>query len=203
VDIALAPTTDGTMVTVTHEHVPARQDGQASIADFWVLALENLRSYVERGIVGLRCDFSLEPHAEVHLAIDIDAPAAAVFNLLIQPDQLERYIATQARVEPHVGGRYDFGWDHGPIKILELMPNARLAYSWQYGGEPDTVVKWSLEESDGRTRLLLVHSGFGADRLSDDYNLGWGAFLVQIKALAETGDRWQKVTTNEADYALA
>lgn len=121
----------------------------------------------------------------------------------IEPRQLERYIASHATVEPRIGGKYDFGWGQGPIKILDLAPDARLAYSWQYSGEPDTVVTWTLEASDGRTRLTLVHSGFGVDRVSDDYNLGWGAFLNQIKALAETGDHWRKVTTNEADYALA
>jgi hypothetical protein len=37
-----------------------------------------------------------------------------------------------AAVEPRVGGRYDFGWDHGPVKILELEPGRTLAYSWRH-----------------------------------------------------------------------
>ena len=131
----------------------------------------------------------------------IDAPPEAVFQALIEPAQLDRYIADQATVEPHIDGRYDFGWGDGPQKILELVPNQTLAYSWSFPGEPATIVSWELEGSGGRTRLTLVQSGFGPDRTNDDYQSGWLSFLVRIKQLVETGAAWQKPVLTATEYA--
>lgn len=203
VDITLTPVATGTQLQVTQEGVSKREDGEGSLADFWTLSLENLRGWVEQGGVGPRCDFGRVQFGEVRLGVDVAASAEAVYATLVEPALLERYIASHATVEPWVGGRYDYGWGMGPIKILDITPTQRLSYSWQYDAEPDTVVTWSLEESGGRTRLTLVHSGFGDSRRCEDYQLGWGAFLAQIKYLVECGAAWHKVTTNEGDYALA
>lgn len=78
-----------------------------------------------------------------------------------------------------------------PVEILELVPAERLAYSWRWE-EQETVVRWELEGSGGRTRLTLVHSGFGEDRDAEGYRLGWQAFLVSLRRLVELGDAWRK-----------
>lgn len=203
VTISLEPVLQGTEVILRHDNVADRQDSQYSLADFWGLSLENLRGWVERRQIGARCDFSLHSQGDVHLSIDISAPPESVFAALIRPDQLERYIATQATVVPQVGGRYDFGWEGGgPVKILELLPNERLAYSWEYPGEPPTVVSWTLEGSGGQTRLVLVHSGFGTDRINDDYSTGWLKFLNSLKFLVEEGSAWQAPAFSQQDYVV-
>ncbi len=63
----------------------------------------------------------------------IAAPKEAVFRALVDPSELNRYTADQASVGPRAGGRYDFGWGEGPIRILEIAPPEKLAYSWKYG----------------------------------------------------------------------
>src|SRR5690606_5287025 len=106
------------------------------IEAFWSLSLENLRGWVERGVAGARCDFTVKPLEEVRLSIDIDAPPAEVFRALVEPEQLNRYMASDASIEPHVGGILDFGWgQHLPMKILDFEPNERLAYTWNYEGD--------------------------------------------------------------------
>lgn len=194
---------DGTNLTLVHEDVPKRRPGEVNLADFWILSLENLRSWVERGSAGPRCDFSAPGRGDIRLTIEIGASPGAVFPALIAPSELERYIASTAMVEPRIGGRYDFGWGEGPQNILELAPNERLAYSWSFSDEPDTVVTWTLDGSGGRTRLTLVHSGFGPDRLTEDYQAGWLAFLNKIKCLSEVGPSWRKPTVTAIDYAPA
>jgi uncharacterized protein YndB with AHSA1/START domain len=203
VTIGLTPEGDGTRLTLSQEDVPTRRDGEDSIADFWLLSFENLRSWLERGVISTFRDFSTSQKDTLQLAITIDAPPEAVFPALIEPAQLERYIAVRATVEPQIGGRYDFGWGDGPQRILELVPNQTLAYSWSFPGEPDTVVTWELEGSGGRTRLTLVQSGFGPDRTNDDYESGWLSFMVRIKHLAELGAAWQKPTLLREDYTPA
>lgn len=200
VTITLEQQEQATQLRVIHDGLPARRPGEASLTDFWELSLENLRGWVERRIVGARCDFSGRQHGDVHLEVEIAAPCPAVFHALMTPEELNRYFATKAVVEPRVGGRYDFGWEGGgPVKILELAQDSTLAYSWSYEPEPPTVVTWTLENSGGGTRLTLVHAGFGPETWTEDYHCGWLNCLNYIKFLVECGPAWQKPTVTMQD----
>jgi uncharacterized protein YndB with AHSA1/START domain len=197
VGIALEPRDGSTALTLTHAGVPARAPGGAWVRDMLMLALANLASYCEgRGLAPM-CDFTAPRAGEVRAGVDIGVPQAEVFAALTDPEQLNRWIAEQAEVEPHVGGRYDFGWDHGPVKILELEPDRVLAYSWEdttSDGRADaSVVRWELAGSEGQTHLTIVHSGFSAGRAVDGYQLGWQEFLVSLQRMLEIGTAWRPV----------
>ncbi len=150
----------------------------------------------------VRCDFSVAPtvYGDIEQSVEIDAPPDRVFEALIIPQQLERWIASRARVEPRVGGVYDIGWElSGTVKILELEPGARLVYSWAaYQDEPETVVTWTLEGSGGKTRLTIVQSGFDPDIPLDGLYTGWLHYLQRIKSLVEYGDDWQPAINKSA-----
>jgi uncharacterized protein YndB with AHSA1/START domain len=199
VAIAVEPAEGGSVLTLTHSGVPPRTAGDAYwVRDLLMLSLANLASYCEGRGVAPRCDFSASRDEQARAGVEIDATPGQVFASLIEPGQLDRWIATGAEVEPRVGGRYRFGWDHGPVKILELEPDRVLAYSWRHswddGDGPDaTVVRWELEGSQGRTYLTIVHSGFGDDRRPDGYQLGWQEFLASLKRMHEVGPDWQPV----------
>jgi uncharacterized protein YndB with AHSA1/START domain len=185
----LAARGQATLVTLSQDWLA---DRPYALMDYWSLVLENLRGWVERQAVGARCDFSAQPHGTVNVDVDIAAAPHAVFEALIRPDQIDRYIAAKAIVEPQVGGRYDYGWDHGPVKILELAPDQKLSYSWGTPSNPETIVSWTLEGSGGRTHLTLVHSGFTSDPEAKDYLGGWSKFANRIKFMVEGGAGWQK-----------
>jgi uncharacterized protein YndB with AHSA1/START domain len=192
VTITLKPQGQATWLRLVHEDVPTRLRGQASIPDFWELSLENLRGWVERRILGARCDFSGKMYGDVQVDVEISAPRAAVFHALMTPEELDRFFATKAVIEPHVGGRYDYGWgEGGPVTILELDQDAKLAHTWHFENEPPTVVTWTLENSGGGTKLTLVHSGFGAETWTEEYTCGWLKCLNQLKFLVEVGPTWQ------------
>jgi uncharacterized protein YndB with AHSA1/START domain len=204
VAVTVEPTADnGSAVRLTHSGVPPRSAGDCYwVRDLLMLSLANLASYCEGRSVGPMCDFTASRANEARATVEIDAPPDQVFASLIEPAELNRWIATNAEVEPQVGGRYSFGWDHGPVKILELDPGRALAYSWRHswddGDGPDsTVVRWELDGSQGRTFLTIVHSGFGADRRSDGYELGWLEFLASLKRMLEVGAGWQPVRQAE------
>lgn len=192
-----------TLVTLTHENVPPAPLHGSTLEDFWSLALLNLQSWGERDAVIARPDYSTRDHGTVRGEVGIAAPRRAVYAALIDPQQLERYIATTATVEPWVGGRYDFGWGEGPIKVLDLVPDERLTYSWVHDSEAESVVTWELAESGGRTRLTLVHSGFAPDDDRPDYRIGWLEFLVRIKRMVEVGPRWQRPRIRVSERAAA
>lgn len=163
---------------------------------FWSMALENLRGYVERGEPGLRFDFANIPYGDVHCSTEINADPDEVFDALIDPAQLDRYMSeSPATVEPVKDGIIDLGWSsEGPVKILDIAPGERLSYSWRSDKEDavGTVVTWEVEGSAGRTRLTLVHSGFAPDRAGTDYGLGWLDYMNRIKQMVEAGDHWEK-----------
>lgn len=201
IEFQLEPQSTGTKLHLQHKGIPAAQSFDYTFSDFWSLSLENLRGWLERQTVGARCDFSAIQRGQVHLEVDIEADREAVFQTLIQPEELQRYIATQATVEPQIGGNYSYGWGAGgPVKILDLVPNEKLSFSWTYTNEPDTVVTWSLEGSGGKTHLTLVQSGFAPNRSNGDYQVGWLNFLNRIKFLVEIDEGWQKPEIISSDW---
>lgn len=193
----------GTRIRLEHFGIPTIQPGQYAVTDFWSLSMDNLRAWVERKQIGLQCDFAEVKLGDVQLEVDIEASPEEVFSALIDPEKLAKYIAVEPVVDPEVGGRYDYGWGDGPIKILELDPGRRLSHSWKFEseGEPETVVTWTLEGSGGKTRLTLVHSGFAPERPMEDYRVGWMHYLQRIKFLAEQGDAWQRPVLKSTEYS--
>ena len=189
----------GTVLTLTHSGVPPRASGDRyGVRDLLMLSLANLASYCEGRGIGPRCDFTAFGDAEARASVEIAARPGEVFASLIEPAQLDRWIADRAQVEPRVGGRYDFGWDHGPVRILELEPGKVLAYSWRHSWEDEqgpaaTVVRWELDDAPSGTHLTIVHSGFGPDRRTEGYQLGWMEFLASLKRMHEVGAGWRPV----------
>jgi uncharacterized protein YndB with AHSA1/START domain len=205
VAITLAPAgVDQTEIRLTHTNVPPRPtDYSAWVRDYWLMSLANLANFAEGRRTAPKCDFAAlaavperdrDGHGVARGEVEIDALPERVFASLIEPAQLDRWIATKAEVEPVVGGRFSFGWDHGPVKIVELVPDKVLAYSWEDTDAPGTVVRWELAGSGGHTYLTLVHSGFGPDQAPDGYQLGWQEFLVSLRRMHEIGEAWQPFT---------
>jgi uncharacterized protein YndB with AHSA1/START domain len=189
VEITLAPDGDGTVVGVTHDGVP-RADEHA-IGCFWPVSIANLVAQCEGVATMPPFDFSAPAQGDALVRTVIDVPAEEVFASLLDPSQVDKWAGGSAVIEAQVGGRYDFGWDHGPTTIVELTPDKVLAYAWRYPDSPDTLVTWKLREARGSTYITLVHSGFATDELAEQYRQGWPGYLVELKRILELGDGWQ------------
>jgi uncharacterized protein YndB with AHSA1/START domain len=178
----------------TFEELLAGVDLRVPLHDFWRLAIANLASYLEGRQLAPRHDFSLARRAEARVDVDIDAPPEQVFASLIEPEQLNRWIAGDAEVDPRVGGSIAYDRGATPMRILQLEPGRTLAHTWAFGGE-DTVVRWELEGSGGRTHLTLVHSGWSPERPgdADQTQAGWSAFLAELKRMHELGPAWHRI----------
>ncbi len=191
VELRLAERDGTTIVGLWHYGIPHIAHGEPdcyAMDDLWTLWLENLRRYVE-GRPATRCDFSASMTGNLTQTVEIDGPAASVWDALVNPKQLNRWIACNATVEPAVGGLWMDWGKEGALEVLEITPGKKLSLGWQIDGSP-TVVTWTIEESGGKTRLTLAHSGFAPDRRSDGEWGGWLNYLTLIKSLVEYGADW-------------
>jgi uncharacterized protein YndB with AHSA1/START domain len=200
VDIELATQKDDqqnpTLFSVRHTFPQALNIGRAKelVEDLWRLHYGNLYLHL-LGREPTRPDFtSTEP--QITLSIVIDAPRERVFKALLNPETLNKWIASAATVEPRKGGRYTYGWSYkvgdkdvvgGPTKILDLVENEKLVTDWpDWRGDPAVptqTITWLLEPAGpNATKVTLVHSGFVRTADISDYMFGWGDFLDKLKA---------------------
>ena len=192
VDLTLSPEAEGTLVSVTHTGIPSPD--RTALDCFWHVSLANLAGHAEGRQTMPPFDFSVPAQGDALVRTVIDAPPEEVFAALLDPSQVDKWAGGKAVIEPRVGGRYDFGWDHGPERIVEFDQDKALAYTWRHPNSPETLVRWALRSSRGSTYLTLVHSGFADDRVAEELRQGWPGFLVEIKRIHELGAAWQPMS---------
>lgn len=165
------------------------------IDDYWRLVHGNLTAHLAGGGGIVRPDFT-DPAPEVRLSIRIEAPPAAVFRALLEPDAVNRWFGgAPAEVEPVAGGRYRLNWKYqvdgrdvtgGPTRILELVPNRKLVIDWlDWRGDLSVTgqtITFLLEPTGDATTVTLVHGGFTRAADLSDYPFGWVWFLEQLTA---------------------
>ncbi len=189
----------GTMLKGRH-HFPAAPSVARPldlIDDLWRIALANLRAHLSGGAGVCLPDFS-DPVPRLRQTILIDAPRDKVFDALLDPAFLDAWLGARAIVEPHVGGRYSYGWTYevhgrqvagGPTKLLELVEDTKLVTDWpDWRGDPERPaqrVTWLLESVAEHTRVILIHEPFERTADLSDYPQGWAHFLGELKSRME------------------
>lgn len=191
VDLRVYPTSTGdTTLVLSHIPVPSWGFDRASMNDFWGIAVGNLANFTEGRALAPRPDYTDLPVGQALARIHIEKPRQQVFDVLVDPGLIDRWLPSAAIVEPRVGGRYEFGWDHGPVELIAFDPPDHLAYTWHNDGWPDTEVHWDLADSDDGTLVTVRHQGFVDGRPADGYQLGWQNLLIGLQRMLEIGDRW-------------
>ena len=138
------------------------------------------------------------------MTIDLDATPEEVWNALTRAEELVRWFPVQARVMPGVGGTMFWGWDdqfswESTIEVWE--PGRRLVLTEErpatdvkgapIGGPARKIaMEFTLDTHAGRTRLRLVHSGFGSGASWDDeLDSIAGGWQFELRGLAFYLDR--------------
>jgi uncharacterized protein YndB with AHSA1/START domain len=128
--------------------------------------------------------------------IEIDAPPEAVWKAISSGEELSRWYAEEARVEPRVGGENWVSWGEGQEvgnENLAWEPGRRLTVG-KPGHETATgfgaiVIDFEIETRAGRTLLKLVQSGLPAgadwDSMDEGTKVGWEMFLFALKFYLE------------------
>ncbi|MBR0973563.1 MULTISPECIES: SRPBCC family protein [Bradyrhizobium] len=127
-----------------------------------------------------------------------------IWKALTSAQLVARWLMPPSGFEAVEGNTFTFktnpagAWD-GTIhcRVLEVVPNRRLAYAWKggdagntgYGSALDTVVTWSLTPVEAGTRVSVVHSGFVTPKNDTAYqNMSDGWVKVMQRLDAVTGE---------------
>ncbi len=119
----------------------------------------------------------------------LDAAIDRVWALLTTEEGLERWLAP-ASVELSIGGTMDIDFGDGGVvggEIIDLEDGRSLVYHWRFTGEPDSVIRFELEEvAPAVTRLRLDHRLLPPEQ-AVGYGAGWHAHIDQLESIV-TGD---------------
>ncbi len=130
--------------------------------------------------------------------IDVAATPEEVWRALSEGDELARWFPVAARVEPGEGGKVWLSWGPGMegesrIAIWEPARRLRLVANYPEGvaaptdaaGRPvEVAMDFEIEGSGGRTRVRLVHSGFGRGAEWDnEYDAIWRGWKYELRSL--------------------
>ncbi|WP_432826564.1 SRPBCC family protein [Dactylosporangium sp. CA-092794] len=168
----------GTIVALSQSDMVgwAETSVRSVLHTFWGLALANLVDHVEGRPLTPKVDFT---SPVLRADILIDALPERVYASLVEPEQFERWFGAKVGIEPHVGGRFSMGGfeaDPQGARIVALEPGRSMSIEWPAG----VVSTWELADSDGRTRLTFVQSGF--DPANPPYT-GWAGWLGGVAEL--------------------
>ncbi|WP_121396432.1 SRPBCC family protein [Micromonospora sp. M71_S20] len=170
---------DTTVLTLTQSHFDFAEAMSGStirgvLQTFWSLSIANLAAHLEGQPLLPKVDFT---SAELRGELLIDAPTAKVFESLTDSEQASAWFGYPVGIEPWVGGRYAMGgFEHGyAAKVVDLEPGRKLSVDWG----PTGVSTWELAESQGKTKLTFVQSGF------DEQNPPYGAWAGSLSGLFE------------------
>lgn len=152
---------DATVVTLTQSHFDyaeaiAGTNIRGVLETFWYLSIGNLVDHVEGRTLTPRTDFA---SSELKAVLEIDAPAERVYEALTDSEQVTTWFGYPIELELEVGGRFAMGGldkDPNPARITGIDPGRSVTIDWGRMG----VTSWELEESEGKTRLTFVQSGF-------------------------------------------
>ena len=118
----------------------------------------------------------------------ITAPPAAVFALLTDPENILRWMGTEAQVEPEPGGLFLVnvtGARCARGSFREVVPVHRLAYSFGWDGSDEvppgsSLVEIDLIEQPDGTLLRFTHSGLPTAEQCADHADGWAHYLGRL-----------------------
>ena len=131
---------------------------------------------------------------------EFNLPVAKLFAAWTDPEVLSRWFAPGDMTVPEtiadlrIGGRYRIVMENAEKqryivggKYLEISPEQRLVFTWQWEDSPNvTKVELIFERIDEQRSLLsLHHSEFVDQESCDKHRQGWNGCLANLTELAD------------------
>jgi uncharacterized protein YndB with AHSA1/START domain len=133
----------------------------------------------------------------VNVEVTITASAEKVWQVLTNVELIPKFMMPVKNFKPEIGNEFTFtGSNNGKeypthCRIIELIVNKKLSYTWNYEHHPaETIVTFELEENNAATVVKLTHSGLEAiDKFPEvsveNHIQGWTWILNGLKKEVE------------------
>jgi uncharacterized protein YndB with AHSA1/START domain len=138
----------------------------------------------------------------------LNAPVARVWRALTNVKELRAWYFRDAfahdgfelkEFKPEVGFEFEFISEHegNPYhqlyKVMEVVPQKKMAYTWRYKGEPgNSLVTFELFAEGEKTRLKVTHEGLEtfpetAEFARENFEKGWAQLIdSELKQFVES-----------------
>ena len=122
--------------------------------------------------------------------VTINAPISKVWQAITQKEKMKEWYFDLAEFKPEVG--FEFRFEAGEenktylhlCKVTEVVEGKKLVHSWRYAGyQGNSFVSWELFEENGKTRLVLTHTGLetfpesNPDFAKKNFEMGWSEII--------------------------
>jgi len=134
-----------------------------------------------------------------NVSIEINAPKSRVWQALIDPEQIQKYLfGTKTICDWKEGSPIKFTgtWegksyeDKGTIIQIESERILKYSYWSSFSGQPDIpenyqIVTYELKESNGKTQFNLRQENCKTQEAKDHSESNWKLVLTNLKELIE------------------
>lgn len=136
----------------------------------------------------------------VRHTIQIAASRETVFEFLIKPELMIKWMGISADLEPQPGGKFKLQMNSDDIALGEYSIGeapARVVFSWGWQNAAlvppgSSKVEITLSEKDGGTFVELLHTGLHPEKL-ELHKQGWNYCLSRLgpAAMGEDPGPWK------------
>ena len=127
-----------------------------------------------------------------------DAPVERIWTALTNVNEMRQWYFDLKEFKPQVGFEFEFVVEHEGnsyhhlCRVMEVVPQRKIAYSWRYKGEPgDSLVTIQLSPEGEKTRLKLTHTGIETfpktpAYVRKNFEAGWTTIIgTELKQFVE------------------
>ncbi len=136
---------------------------------------------------------------ELKKTIAINAPKADVWDALVNPEKIKKYLfGTETKTDWKVGSPIVFSgmWDDKPYEdkgtVLAFEPEKSLTYNYwsNLSGTVDIPenyanISYTVEEQGDKTLLTITQDGYKDEAALERSEGDWGYVLDELKKVAE------------------
>lgn len=144
----------------------------------------------------------MSPKAESTDAVIVErtlnAPVEKVWKALTDVDQMREWYFDLKDFQAEPGFEFEFVVEHEGRKyhhlcrIIEAIPQKKIAYTWRYKGEPgESLVTIELSPDGEKSRLKLTHTGLDTFPKTpafarENFEKGWNTIIgTDLKKFVE------------------
>lgn len=138
---------------------------------------------------------------EIKAAIEIQKPAAVVFEAITDPAQMSHYFISRSTGIMEEGKQLVWNFPEFdidvPVRVGKLIQNQYLSFYWAGDDQKELLVEISLASREkGSTVVTVTEKGMNNDEAGINWlkgnTEGWANFLACLKAYLEYGINLRK-----------